>query len=239
MTEADMVVWHDLEHCGYRADLPIWRALAGRAGPSSVVELGAGTGRVSLALAADGHRITAVDRSEVLLAALRARRTPGATLDTLCCDVRDLRLDRHVDTVLAPALMVQLAGGPRDRRRLFDSVADILSPGGVFAAACDGRLPIVRTERSVAGTRRSVNHSGRTWTSELSSVRGGSGSLVLTRTRAARATRSTCTDEVLERLALDTVAAEASESGLRESERFEVPATGLHSAVTVMVFRVP
>jgi hypothetical protein len=45
MTEADEVVWHDLEHCGYRADLPVWRSIAGRAGPSSTVELGAGSGR--------------------------------------------------------------------------------------------------------------------------------------------------------------------------------------------------
>jgi len=44
------VVWHDLECGGYRVDLQAWLELAERAG-GPVLDVGAGTGRVSLALA--------------------------------------------------------------------------------------------------------------------------------------------------------------------------------------------
>ncbi len=53
------VVWHDLECGGYSADLPLWRELAARCAVSAgarVLDLGAGTGRVSLDLARAGHQ---------------------------------------------------------------------------------------------------------------------------------------------------------------------------------------
>ena len=50
------VIWHDLECGGYREDLPLWRALADRAG-GPVLDVGAGTGRVALDLARAGHEV--------------------------------------------------------------------------------------------------------------------------------------------------------------------------------------
>src|SRR5208283_2096223 len=47
----DAVVWHDLECGTYRADLPLWRELARDAGVGPILEIGAGSGRVSLDLA--------------------------------------------------------------------------------------------------------------------------------------------------------------------------------------------
>jgi len=55
------VIWHDVECGAYAADLPLWRDLAiSHAGP--VLDVGAGTGRVSLHLAGQGHRVVALDR---------------------------------------------------------------------------------------------------------------------------------------------------------------------------------
>jgi hypothetical protein len=107
----------------------------------------------------------------------------------------------------------------------------------LFAAACDGRLPTVGSERVIDGTRRAARISGRAWSTEISSITGGNQRLILNRTRRTRSQRSSCSDEVLERIPLDAVAAEAQASGLRELERIEIPDTGLHSGVTVMVFR--
>jgi hypothetical protein len=149
----------------------------------------------------------------------------------------EFRVAQRVATVLAPALLVQLLGGPRERRRLFGAVAAALAPEGLFAAACDGGLPTIGSERAVDGTRRSASFSGRAWTTEITSLSGGNQRLILSRTRRTRSQRFTCSDEVLERLPLDAVAAEASASGLREVDRIEVPGTGRHSGVTVMVFR--
>ncbi len=60
--EVAPVVWHDLECGSYRADLAMWRELAGRAAapgkPCRVPDLGCGTGPVSLELGSHGHRVT-------------------------------------------------------------------------------------------------------------------------------------------------------------------------------------
>ena len=52
------VIWHDLECGGYVEDLPLWRELAGD-GP--VLDLGCGTGRVALDLAARGVPVVGLD----------------------------------------------------------------------------------------------------------------------------------------------------------------------------------
>ena len=63
---ADAVIWHDVECGGYEADLGLWRELAAAAG-GPVLELGSGTGRVALDLAARGHDVTAVDSDPALI----------------------------------------------------------------------------------------------------------------------------------------------------------------------------
>jgi len=77
------VVWHDLECGGYRVDMPAWLELAERAG-GPVLDVGAGTGRVSLALARAGHAVTAVDRDQALLDALGQRVAGMDNRDGLC-----------------------------------------------------------------------------------------------------------------------------------------------------------
>ena len=62
-------LWHDLECGAYREDLPLWRALAHQAG-GAVLDVGAGTGRVALDLAAGGVAVVALDADAALLQAL-------------------------------------------------------------------------------------------------------------------------------------------------------------------------
>ena len=52
-------IWHDIECGAYTADLPLWEELA--AG-GTVLDVGAGTGRVALRLARAGCAVTALDR---------------------------------------------------------------------------------------------------------------------------------------------------------------------------------
>ena len=65
--EPEAVVWHDVECAGYAADLPTWRALAEEAGGPGVLDLGCGTGRVAIDLAARGHDVTALDADPELV----------------------------------------------------------------------------------------------------------------------------------------------------------------------------
>src|SRR5882757_2009818 len=66
-TEDNPLVFLEEQHIG---------ALAGNVAGLKVADLGCGTGRHALRLAAAGARVTAVDFSEAMLA--RARRKPGA-----------------------------------------------------------------------------------------------------------------------------------------------------------------
>ena len=69
---SNLVLWHDIECGGYDVDLPLWRELAEATG-GPVLDIGAGTGRVSLDLAGHGYDVVALDLEPEL--ARRAART--------------------------------------------------------------------------------------------------------------------------------------------------------------------
>ena len=125
------VVWHDLENGGYAEDLALWRELAG-AGP--VLDLGCGTGRVALDLAAHGVPVVGLDVDEVLLAELR-RRAGGMPIETVRADARDFDLGRRFPAVLAPMQTVQLLGGAAARADFLRCARAHLEPGGLLAIA--------------------------------------------------------------------------------------------------------
>lgn len=92
---------YDHEYRRRRADVGFYRQLARRllgpssrsGGPPPILELGAGTGRLTLPLARDGYRVTAVDVSRPMLDRLRARvaRAPAAVRDRIAVHMGDLR----------------------------------------------------------------------------------------------------------------------------------------------------
>src|SRR4051812_29669854 len=86
-------LWHDLECGAYREDLPLWRALAAEAG-GPVLDVGAGTGRVTLDLAALGVAVVALDVEAALLEAL-AHRATGVSVETVAGDARQLAIGRR------------------------------------------------------------------------------------------------------------------------------------------------
>jgi SAM-dependent methyltransferase len=131
----EAVIWHDVECGGYDADLPLWRELArGAGGP--ILDLGAGTGRVTLDLAAAGHDVTALDADAVLLDELAGRaHERGLHVRCITADARALDSVGLFSLVLAPMQFVQIMGGERGRAALLRGVAACLHPGGTFAAA--------------------------------------------------------------------------------------------------------
>lgn len=130
------VVWHDAENSGYRADLPLWRELAERAG-GPILDVGAGTGRVSLYLATAGYAVSAVDISEPLIEALRRRAAEieRVALEAAVADIRNLVLEPRFRLAIAPMQLLQLILAREERLRVLENIRGALLPGGRAAFA--------------------------------------------------------------------------------------------------------
>lgn len=117
-------------------DLSFYRRIAG-SGPSRVLELACGTGRVALSLAGDGHEVTGIDISEPMLAVAREEaersRIPDSRLTLLQCDMRRFALDTTFDIVLLPLNGVGHLHADEDVHALFTNVKRHLAGDGVFA----------------------------------------------------------------------------------------------------------
>lgn len=139
-------VWHDLECGSYRADLLLWRELAMEAATAEhaqpLLDIGAGTGRVALDLAARGHRVTALDLDAELLATLRERASAtGAQLETVCADARELDLARRDFAVcLVPMQTIQLLDGAAGRLAFLRRAHEHVRRGGLLACAIVSQL---------------------------------------------------------------------------------------------------
>jgi SAM-dependent methyltransferase len=135
------VIWHDLECGGYRADLCLWQELAeaqaSNDGAAKVLDVGAGTGRVAIDLAGAGHRVTALDLSPPLLAALSERAARAELpIEPVLADARSFELSHHdFDLCLVPMQTLQLLRGATERRALFTAARTHLRPGGLLAFA--------------------------------------------------------------------------------------------------------
>jgi SAM-dependent methyltransferase len=137
--EQERSVWHEVECAAYAADLPLWRRLAREAcreRAADLLELGCGTGRVSLALAGRSRHVTAIDVDPELVTALRRRADErGARVEAVVADARSFELGRRFDLVLAPMQIVQLLVGERERLAMLRCVAAHLRPGAQVALA--------------------------------------------------------------------------------------------------------
>jgi len=129
--------WENAQTLG-RRDVPFWERLASEAG-GLVMELGCGTGRVSIPLARAGVDLIGVDRSEPMLARARQRitKSPGRqlakSLRLVRCDIRQLPFEGQTfPMVIAPYGILQSLIRPRDLTATLASVARVIVPGGTF-----------------------------------------------------------------------------------------------------------
>ncbi|HET6625029.1 MAG TPA: class I SAM-dependent methyltransferase [Nocardioidaceae bacterium] len=142
--------------------------------PAQVLELGAGTGKLTEVLTASGHRVTATDPSEQMLRLLRAH-VPGAMVALAAAENVPLAA-RSVDAVVAGQSFHWF-----DHGRALPEVARVLRPGGVLGAVWnlrDERIPWVRRLGVIIGPseqendpRRAIDESGLFETVESSSFR--------------------------------------------------------------------
>jgi SAM-dependent methyltransferase len=177
------VVWHDLECGSYRADLPLWRDLAERHG-DPILDVGAGTGRVSLDLAQAGHRVTALDLDPGLLGALQ-NRAGEEGVETVCADARSFELDRQDFALcLVPMQTIQLVGGSVERAAFLRCALAHLRPGGLLACAIVAELDPFDVADGLPGPSAETAHVGETlYVSQATSVRVFPERVVIERSR--------------------------------------------------------
>lgn len=127
--------WENRRTLG-RRDVRFWRRLAERSG-GRVLELGCGTGRVSVPVARTGVMLVGIDRSADMLRIAR-RRMQRARLDRPAHLVRgDIRAlpfgsGDSFDLVVAPYGIVQSLVREADLTAALRSIARVTAPGGVF-----------------------------------------------------------------------------------------------------------
>jgi SAM-dependent methyltransferase len=121
----------------FRGDAEWYRAKARECG-GPVLELGAGTGRITLALAADGVQVHALDASAEMLDTLRKKLAtqPSEVRDRVSITAGNMRvftLANRFPLIIAPfrAFLHNLTD--EDRLACLEHVREHLAPGGVFA----------------------------------------------------------------------------------------------------------
>lgn len=157
---------YDFEYREHRHDIGWYRAQARRLAASrdppglDILELGAGTGRVTIPLAQDGHRVTALDRMPSMLALLARKLTDlsaAARVEPVLGDICSMPLaDARFDLVIAPFNVLMHLYRWQDLLACFREVHRVLRPGGTFAL--DVLLPDLQWLTWDPGERHSVTY---------------------------------------------------------------------------------
>lgn len=234
-------LWHDLECGGYDLDLPLWRELAVAAG-GVVLDVGAGTGRVSLDLAAGGVAVVALDVDAPLLEALE-HRAAGLPVETVAADARELALDRRFSLVLLPMQTVQLFGGHSGRAAFLRRALDHLQPGGLLVAALADAMDCFDDEHDTPPPPAELQIADVRYSSRLLAVLDEDGRAAMHRRReiVGPGGRYESFDDIvrLDRVTAGEVAAEAAELGFLVEPSRHVPQNEEYLGSTVVVLRAP
>ena len=142
-----------------RRDVAFWERLAA-AQKGRVLELGCGTGRITVPVARTGARIVGIDRSAPMLARgrQRLRRAGLNNAAVLRGDIRSLPLRTRAgfSLVMAPYGILQSLTREKDLQAAIASVHRLLPKGGLFVADLVPDLPKwdeYDRRTSLAGTR--------------------------------------------------------------------------------------
>jgi SAM-dependent methyltransferase len=134
-------------------DIPFFLSEVGKV-HGAVLELMAGTGRVSIPLLEGGTKLTCVDGSRNMLDVLKRKlASKGLHADVRCMDVRELDLPAFFELAILPFQAFMELVREEDQRAALAAVFRCLSPGGRFI--CTLHNPAVR-RAAVDGVLRAL-----------------------------------------------------------------------------------
>lgn len=112
-------------------DIPFYVSEA--VGANAVLELGCGTGRVSVPIAQSGVDVVGIDSSRAMLDRARRKATAAAATDRFTpvhADMRDFTLDRKFDLIIIPFRGFLSLLSVEDQIRALNAVKRHLTPNG-------------------------------------------------------------------------------------------------------------
>jgi SAM-dependent methyltransferase len=116
-------------------DVPFYLEEARRVAPGPVVELGVGTGRIAVPVAAEGIRVVGIDSSRGMLEVCRERAAlagAAANLDLRVGDLRDPPVSGPVPLVIAPFRSLLHLRSDAERLGALGGIRRLLAPGARF-----------------------------------------------------------------------------------------------------------
>jgi len=238
MTDA---VWHDVECARYAADLPLWAELAEQAG-GPVLDVGAGTGRVALRLAAAGYDVTALDRDAELLDVLCDRaRAAGVHVRTIVADAAGFDAGEQAFALVAvPMQTNQLLPDATARAGFFASARRAVAPGGLVGLAIAEELESFE-EDVLLPFPDVAERDGWRYVSQPIAVRERPEGTRIERLRHTIAPGGAHTSVedvvVLARVTADNLLAEGVAAGLRPEATRHIDATDDHVGSEVVILR--
>jgi SAM-dependent methyltransferase len=235
------VVWHDVECARYQADMALWRELAAAAdGP--ILDVGAGTGRVTLDLARRGHDVVALDIDPALLAELERRaRAEGLRVRTVVADAADFALQtRDFALVMAPMQTVQLLRPP-GRLGFLRCARAHVREGGLVAVALVDALETFDDERVLLPLPDQLVVDGTLYSSQPVALRDHGTTVTIERIRqiVTAGGRRSASDDILhlDRVAVEQVEQEGRDAGLQVLPGRLIGQTEEHVGTSVVMLR--
>jgi SAM-dependent methyltransferase len=133
-------IFHDFlanHEPGCKTDIGFYASLL-HSTPANILELGCGSGRVSLALAKRGHRVEGIDIAQPMLARAELQkdhvdRTIADNVTFTVADMTSFSIPMKYDLIIAPYFALNHLPDGNAVRKTFLRVAEHLSTGGTFA----------------------------------------------------------------------------------------------------------
>lgn len=234
MSEA---LWHDIECGAYASDLPLWHDLAARMG-TPVLDVGSGTGRVTLDLARAGVEVIALDSDAELIGTLR-KRAGALPITAIVADARAFSIEHRVGLVIVPMQTVQLLGGADGRRAFLRCARTSVVDGGILAMAIadirDGVVP--ESDALPMPDMREIN--GIVYSSQALAILDDGDAQTIHRLREIVDTEGNRTEDdnyvTLDALTPEQLEAEGLDAGFSVLPRERVPETDVYIGSTVVM----
>jgi SAM-dependent methyltransferase len=99
------------------------------ASPSHIIDFGAGTGRLAIPLAQEGHEVVAVDPCEAMLEQLR-KKSNGVEIVTECCSMSEFRSSKPADLALGVFTVLLYIKEEQELLESLSAVRRALKDGG-------------------------------------------------------------------------------------------------------------